>query len=228
MWLLALPLALILVALVLAAVVLGVAISVLAELWPLVLVAAGVWLLFRGGRHPRDHAHGRRVGHPRHPPARRQAPARPRPEPKPATATRPALPPDVQEQVERIRRKAQALLASAERFPPFSHDLYLVRQTADDYLPRTIATYLSLPTESANGVVGATGTSALQELREQLGLLEAKLDEIAQDLQRQNLDRLLANRLFLQERFGRAGAEATTGGGASGDDAARSQSSRSG
>ena len=32
------------------------------------------------------------------------------------------------------------------------------------------------------------------------------LDEIAQDMQRQDVDRLLANRQFLEERFGRASA----------------------
>jgi hypothetical protein len=49
----------------------------------------------------------------------------------------------------------------------------------------------------------ANGTTPLQELKEQLALLDSKLDEIAEDLQRHNQDRLLANRRFLEERFGR-------------------------
>ena len=39
--------------------------------------------------------------------------------------------------------------------------------------------------------------------KSQLQLLEAKLDEIAQDLQRKDMDGLLANRNFLEDRFGR-------------------------
>jgi hypothetical protein len=39
-------------------------------------------------------------------------------------------------------------------------------------------------------------------LRDQLDLLDSKLDEIADDLQRENVDRLLANERFLDEHFG--------------------------
>jgi hypothetical protein len=46
------------------------------------------------------------------------------------------------------------------------------------------------------------GKTAREELKAQLDLLDAKLDDIAQDLQRQDADRLLANRRFLEARFG--------------------------
>jgi hypothetical protein len=45
--------------------------------------------------------------------------------------------------------------------------------------------------------------AALDELRAQLDLLDARLDDIARDLQRHDLDQLYANRRFLEERFGR-------------------------
>ncbi len=77
-----------------------------------------------------------------------------------------------------------------------------VRQTADDYLPRTVHWYLALAPTTRERVVAANGKTALQELREQLDLLDSKLNEIAEDLQRRDLDRLLANRRFLEERFG--------------------------
>src|SRR5262249_50028846 len=88
----------------------------------------------------------------------------------------------------------------ADRFPPFSQDLHIVRQTAADYLPRTVEAYLKL-TGDRDPVVTATGRTALDELMAQLSLLDSKLDEIAQDLQRQDLNRRLANRRFLEERF---------------------------
>ena len=92
------------------------------------------------------------------------------------------------------------LLGYADRFPPFSQDLHMVRQTAADYLPSDCG---GLPGAAGRDdpVVAATGKTALDELRAQLQLLDAKLDEIAQDLQRQDLDHLLANRRFLEERF---------------------------
>ena len=53
----------------------------------------------------------------------------------------------------------------------------------------------------------ADGKTARQELKAQLDLLDTKLDDIAQDLQRQDADRLLANRRFLESRFGARNAD---------------------
>src|SRR5439155_20819665 len=75
------------------------------------------------------------------------------------------LPIDVQVKVEQIRRKVDVLLGFADRFPPFSKDLYLVRQTASEYLPRTIDTYLALPKQTAEKPMTGNGKTALQELR---------------------------------------------------------------
>lgn len=130
----------------------------------------------------------------------------PRPMPPPAPAppapARQELPIDVQVRVEQIRRKVDVLLSYASRFPPFSKELYLVRQTASEYLPRTVDAYLALSPVDADRVVTASGKTALQELKDQLDLLDSKLNDIAEDLQRQDVDRLLANRRFLEERFG--------------------------
>jgi hypothetical protein len=128
----------------------------------------------------------------------------PRPEPAPPPAAEPPrgeLPIDIQVKVEQIKRKVELLLGYASRFPPFSQDLYLVRQTASEYLPKTIEAFRSLPREAQDRPIGASGKTARQELKEQLELLDKKLDEIAEDLQRRDLDRLLANRKFLQTRF---------------------------
>jgi hypothetical protein len=147
------------------------------------------------------------TGRDTHPP-RPHHPVRPsEPTPKPSGTTVPVKPPpgrelpiDVQVKVEQIRRKADMLLEYADRFPPFSQDLHIVRQTAADYLPRTVEAYLKVPGDQ-EPVIRATGKTALEELKEQLQLLDAKLDEIAEALQRQDLDRMMANRRFLEERF---------------------------
>lgn len=178
---------------------------------PWLLVGFVVWNLLSGGRgrrrHPVPHGPCRHAAPP--PGARQPYPAQRRPasqarerqQPQPQPGARPALPIDVQVKVEQIRRKVELLLGYADRFPPFSSDLYVVRRTAAEYLPRTVEAFLALPPDYATRVLATTGKTALQELKEQLDLLDRKLDEIAEDLERRNLDRLLANRRFLEERF---------------------------
>ena len=134
-------------------------------------------------------------------PARLAAPARLLPV-APPSARPAALPIDVQVKVEQIRRKAEVLLGYQSRFPPYSKDLYLVRQTAAEYLPRTIDAYLAIPTIDAERILPQSGKTALQELHEQLDLLDGKLDDIADNLQQRDFDRFLANRRFLEQRFG--------------------------
>jgi hypothetical protein len=132
--------------------------------------------------------------------------------PTPAAASAPLDPavrlPDQQRaQVERIRRKAEALLARAGRFPAGSHNLYLVRRTLQEYLPATLDAYLALPPGYDAWPVTPDGRTGLQVLNGQLDLLEAKLDEVAADLEQHNVDRLLANERFLEQHFGRRDSE---------------------
>ena len=185
------------------AAVIGVLVA-LAHVLPLLLIAAGAWLLVRAARGPRRGrwhdapARPRRSTAPRAstPPADHRSERRTRPAARP----RRELPIDVQILAEQVRRKAEVLLGHADRFPAYSQDLHIVRQTAAEYLPRTIGAYLALPGID-DPVVGAGGRTALQELREQLELMDAKLDEITRRLQRDDLDRMLANRRFLEDRF---------------------------
>jgi hypothetical protein len=171
--------------------------------WPVFLIVFGLWLLFRGGGHGRhrDWQADWSAAPPR--PASPPPPPPPAPRPtRPTGSARGQLPIDLQVKVEQIRRKVDVLLSYANRFPPFSHELYLVRQTADDYLPRTINAYLSMPSAATDQPLAGQTRTAREELKAQLDLLDAKLDEIAEDLQRQDADRLLSNRRFLEDRFG--------------------------
>lgn len=129
------------------------------------------------------------------------------PYPKLADLSAGRLPVDVQIKAEQIRRKAEALLQYAEYFPTGSQDLYVVQRTTIEYLPNTLNAYLALPPGYANAAVSADGKTALQALWEQLNLLEVKLDDIASNLHKQNLNRLMANGRFLEERFGDRSSE---------------------
>ena len=130
------------------------------------------------------------------------------PQPSTWTAQRAGrLPVDVQLKAEQISRKAESLMQHADRFPTGSQDLYVLERTRSEYLPNTLDAYLALPPGYANAPVSADGKTALQSLWDQLNLLDSKLDEIGHNLQRQNLDRLVANGRFLEERFGRQQSE---------------------
>jgi hypothetical protein len=208
MWLVFVPiLVLVALAFIVASLLAG-AFWVLGAGWPWLLIALGAWMFWHeDGRHYRRRAWRQQHGTGSHKPA--PGPARTSSKPDEAARPRPVpqaeLPIDVQVKVEQIRRKVDVLLGYADRFPPFSQDLYLVRQTASEYLPRTINAFLALPRDSAEKPLTAGGKTAHQELKGQLDLLDAKLDDIAQDLQRQDADRLLANRRFLEARFGLRG-----------------------
>jgi hypothetical protein len=111
------------------------------------------------------------------------------------------LPLTVRVKVEQIRRKAEMLLESQERFPSASRQLFVLRRIQAEYLPATIDAHHALAGDDRP--VTPDGRTALRVLRDQLDLLDSKLDEIADDLQRENADRLLANERFLEDHFGR-------------------------
>jgi hypothetical protein len=211
MWLLLLIPILIVLVLVLSvgALIAGV-FAVLGAAWPVLLIGLGIWLFWHeDGRHARRQRWDSAPRPVKLRPADDRHEAAQQPNERSAASADPRplrqveLPIDVQVKVEQIRRKVDVLLSYADRFPPFSQDLYLVRQTATDYLPRTISAYLALAKQTAGEKpLSVHGKTAYQELKAQLDLLDSKLDDIAQDLQRQDTDRLLANRRFLEDRFG--------------------------
>lgn len=137
------------------------------------------------------------------PPPRVQSARAPQP---PAPAVK--LPPDVEQKVDRIRRKAAVLAQHADRFPIGSHDLYVVQHTPTDYLPETIRAFTDVPSWSIN-TSAEDGRTPLQMVHNQLDLLETKLDEIAEAVKNQRVDRLLMNERFLEQNFGRREEELT-------------------
>jgi hypothetical protein len=206
MWLLLVPLLLVLIVLSLILGTAAVFIAIAKEV-PWLLIILGGWIIWRANRPGRHHRHRREWRHTGGPVIEHEAPRAATPAAD-ATTAGPArlkpreLPIDIQVMVEQITRKADVLQTYADHFPPMSRDLHIVRQTTADYLPRTVNAYLALPVDDDPFDV-TTNEHALQELRAQLRLLDTKLDEIAQDLQRQDMERLLANRRFLEERFSR-------------------------
>src|SRR5579864_7863161 len=138
--------------------------------WPWLLIGLGAWLFWhQDGRHYRRRRYARApdlIGQPR----RRSSPTSP-PAPGSASLRKAELPIDIQVKVDQIQHKVEVLLGYADRFPPFSQDLHLVRQTASDYLPRTIDTFLSMNPDEVDKPMPTSGKTPRQELKEQLALL---------------------------------------------------------
>lgn len=123
------------------------------------------------------------------------------------------VPTEVLAKVSNIQDTILNLLPRVEKLSPGSEDLYVVQRTALEYLPTTLEAYLNLPKAYAtlHQVEGSKTPS--QVLLDQLSLLEAKMNEVSDDIARNDSDRLLANGRFLKEKFGRSELEAPAVGG---------------
>jgi hypothetical protein len=81
-------------------------------------------------------------------------------------------------------------------------NVYLIRQTALDYLPDAFSTYLRMPRVMAERRAIAGGRTPHDVLLDQLDLMERRLADVADDIARHDSDKLLANGRFLAEKFG--------------------------
>ena len=114
------------------------------------------------------------------------------------------VPPDVLAKVQNIQQIILGILPRTGTLPPGSPELFVVERTATDYLPTSLESYLNLPRAYATLHPVQDGKTAKQVLMDQLTLLESKMTEVADDVHRNDTDRLLANGRFLEERFGRS------------------------
>jgi hypothetical protein len=112
------------------------------------------------------------------------------------------VPADVLAKVQNIQQIILGILPRTGTLPPGSPELFVVQRTAMDYLPTALESYVNLPRAYATLHPVQDGKTAKQVLLDQLALLESKMNEVADDVHRNDTDRLLANGRFLEERFG--------------------------
>ncbi len=112
------------------------------------------------------------------------------------------VPPEVLAKVQSIQQIILGILPRSGALPPGSPELFVVERTATEYLPTALESYLNLPRAYATLHPVQNGKTAKQVLMDQLTLLEGKMSEVADDVHRNDTDRLLANGRFLEERFG--------------------------
>jgi hypothetical protein len=86
-------------------------------------------------------------------------------------------------------------------------NVYLIRQTALDYLPAALKAYLAVPRLYAERRLLAGGRTPHDVLLEQLTLMDGRMQEVLEDVLRHDSDRLLAQGRFIAEKFARSGLE---------------------
>ena len=118
------------------------------------------------------------------------------------SAVKGKLPDDVYQKVLSIQQTLQSILPKISRLGPGSRDAFIVQKTITDYLPSTLQAYLNLPRAFATLHRMTDGRTAAQVVMDQLTLLDGKLQEVADAVNKNDTDALLANGRFLEDRFG--------------------------
>ena len=117
------------------------------------------------------------------------------------------VPPEVMLRIQRIELTIRSeILPRLECLPAGSLELYLIDRTAREYLPTAVDTYLRLPPDFVSLRPTSYGWTPLQVLVDQLDLLDAQMRRVAEVVHHADMDRLLAHRRFLNDRFGRVDA----------------------
>jgi hypothetical protein len=119
------------------------------------------------------------------------------------------VPPQVLTRLQRIELTIRTeILPRLDCLPLGAPALYLVERTVSDYLPTAVEAYLRLPNGYVSSQPGSHGRAALDVLVEELDFLDAEMRQVAEVVHRTDMDRLLAHKRFLVDRFRREDAQA--------------------
>ncbi len=121
------------------------------------------------------------------------------------------VPDDVTVRVKHIAATVDDSLKRASALGEGGEDLFGLVRTATDYLPTALQAYLDLPRAYADRKVVSAGKTAKEILCDQLDLLVKKMDEIADDVNRADTDKLIAHGRFLAEKFGKGDGDLDIG-----------------
>ncbi len=117
------------------------------------------------------------------------------------------VPPEILARVQRLELTIRTeILPHLDCLPLGAPELYLIERTVSDYLPTAIDAYLRLPSGYVSSQPGSHGRAAVEVLAEELDFLDAEMRQVAEVVHRTDMDRLLAHKRFLIDRFTREDA----------------------
>jgi hypothetical protein len=111
------------------------------------------------------------------------------------------VPKDILDKVSSIKTSIVSILPTIIDVNSGDYNIYVIRQTALEYLPEALQNYLNLPPAYANLHPVKNGKTARQLLADQLDLLDQKMKEVVDDLHRNDTQQLLIHGRFLEEKF---------------------------
>jgi hypothetical protein len=113
------------------------------------------------------------------------------------------LPPELAAKVTAIQATILDVLPKVTKSSIDRRDLFALERTVSDYLPHTLDNYLTLPRTYADGHAVQDGKTPKQLLAVQLDLIDEKMREISDAVAKDDVDKLLAQGRFLEDRFGK-------------------------
>lgn len=127
------------------------------------------------------------------------------------TLVRGRAPAQVQTRVSAISGAVLEIMARHSALGGASPQLFAVLRTATDYMPSALDAYMKLPSTYATTRRQADGRTALDILTSQLDLLHSEMIDVADAVNKNDIDRLLAHERFLTQRFGRSALDLPDG-----------------
>ncbi|MDD5036347.1 MAG: hypothetical protein PHE55_16500 [Methylococcaceae bacterium] len=123
------------------------------------------------------------------------------------TVRRKKAPKEVIPLVDSIKVSIAEILPNLARQAASPYDVHVIRQTALEYLPDMLETYLALPPAFARLHPVKDGKTATQIFIEQLQLLDAEMKKLAVDILQDDTQALIAHGNFLREKFSVSGQD---------------------
>jgi hypothetical protein len=111
------------------------------------------------------------------------------------------VPKEVMDLVQSIKTSIVEVLPQIVDLSGSDYNIFLIKQTALDYLPESLQNYLNLPPAYANLRPVKDGKTSKQLLIEQLSLLDSEMKEVVQAIYSNDTQKLMAQGQFLKEKF---------------------------
>lgn len=118
-----------------------------------------------------------------------------------ASLARRKTPHDIARLVQSIKTLIMDILPRIDHFDTSNQDIFNLKQTAVSYLPEVIENYVSIPRISADNDVIRDGKTATDIVVEQLKLLEKEMLSLQEDIDPNDVQRLLIHGRFLKDKF---------------------------
>ncbi len=108
---------------------------------------------------------------------------------------------EVLAKVENIKGSILTVLPRLAEYESSAYDIHVIHQTALEYLPEMLTTYLKLPPAYARFHAVRNGKTPKDLLLEQLDILDKEMQKVVVDLHKNDTQALITHGRFLKNKF---------------------------